>query len=116
MNTPEFQLKTNGDYIAITGSYNGESLNISVANGSVFDGATVKVFTGYLYNNEFDFVNRVVEEPTVIEEPTSFNYISSNKDGLNLYAILKLENATINTDILVQIGTKTNDNIKSFIQ
>ena len=112
----EFLLAKNNDYVAIKGSYVGESLGITILNGSVFDGAKIEVFVGQLYDDEFDFENKVSKDETEITKETAFYYNAYTKDNVPLYGILKLTNATVNTSINILIGTSTKANIKSFIQ
>jgi len=112
----EFTLTQNDDYVAVKGNFVGESIRILVLNGSIFDDAKLKIFVGELYNEEFDFNEKVVKEETEITVPTGFHYNSYTKDDVPLYAILKLTNAGLNTSIKISIGTSTKTNIKSSIQ
>jgi len=112
----EFTLTQNNDYVAVKGSFSGENIRILVLNGSIFDGAKLEVFVGKLYDEEFDFNEKVVKEETEITDTTAFDYNSYTQDNVPLYGILKLANAGANTSINISIGTSTKTNIKSFIQ
>lgn len=112
----EFTLTQNNDYVAVKGGYVGDIVRILVLNGSIFNGAKLEVFVGELYNDEFDFNEKVIKEETEITESTGFDYTSYEKDKIPMYAILKLTNVTTTVSVNIVIGTSTKQNVKSFIQ
>lgn len=112
----EFTLSQNNDYVAVKGSYAGELVRILVLNGSIFNGAKLEIFVGQLYNDEFDFNQKVIKEETEITESTGFDYTAFEKDKISMYAILKLTNVTTTASVNIVIGTSTKQNIKFFIQ